>query len=235
MEIEVAGLWTSMEFAEGVLKACNGVLEGADYLASKAAIPLAEDALEAVKRGGDEALAAAKLALQGIDKVTQEAVDLADDALKGLQKIGDVALRGAEAVMDAFIETSKAILEAAQAAIGDLIKCGEWLAYQTAKGALDLAQHATHALDVAKRALDVVKAGVLDVIDVAEEVVKGVLAAFDITLIKLSATMGGMLGKSDGKHFDARVEGKILGRDFNFSLDLDLEDISTFIHGLVTS
>lgn len=230
--IGLGALKVAMGVADGVLDACEGVIEGAQYFTLKGAIPLAEDALEAARKTGDAAFNAANDTLKGVDKVTGAALDLAEKTLEGVQNGGDTVFKGAEAALGEFINVQKPVMEAAQKAIDALVKSAEWLAYQTASGALDVAKHATKALDVAKKALDLVEKGEEGVLEITKETIDGVLSVLDIQKVELGGTLRGLLGES-GKHFTVSVEGVLAGGPFKFdNIDLNLADIADFIHNI---
>jgi len=225
-------LEASKAVADGVLDACEGVVEGVQYATVKGLIPLAEDALDAAKKAGNAAFSAAQNTLKGVDAVTSEALNLAQQTLSAVQKGGDAAWKGAESALDAFVKAQKVVLDAAQKAIDDLVKSAEWLAYQSASMALDVAKHATKSLDVVKGALDLMEKGDETMINLSEDIINGVLTAIDIQKVELDGTLGGLLGKS-GKHFTASVEGKLLGKPFKFdNVELDLKSTEKFIKNI---
>ncbi|KAL0955635.1 hypothetical protein HGRIS_001868 [Hohenbuehelia grisea] len=229
--IELGSVHALKAIADGVLKACNGVLEAAEYTASKGLITAAELALADVQKVGDEGLTAAKAAVVQFDSDTRHVMDVANKALEVIQHGGDDAWHAAEKALDAFVAAQKPILAAAQKAVDDLLKSAEWLAYQSATAALTLAKHVTHGMEVAKKALDVVEKAEEGVLNLAEELVTGGLGAFDIKKIELKGTLKALLGTSN-KHFTATIDTSILGQPATFVIDLDMGNTSTFIHEL---
>ncbi|KAG8699852.1 hypothetical protein FRC09_006332 [Ceratobasidium sp. 395] len=214
--------------ADGVLTVAKDIVAGTEYLGAKAAIPAAEAVVAAAGHTGDGAFNAAQATLHGVDEATARVLDVAQSTLKEIQKGGDALIRGAESALSVFIAAQKDLLYAAQHAIDDLIHSAEWLAYQTASAALDVAHHATHALDVAEVALKVAKTVTDGTITVADDVITKVLEAFDITEIVLDADLGAISGGGDDR-FDVAIKGKILGKDFNPTVKLDIKDTVKFI------
>ncbi|KAG9096176.1 hypothetical protein FRC06_008959, partial [Ceratobasidium sp. 370] len=143
--------------ADGVLWAAKQVLGGTEYLAVQGAIPTAQALVDAAGRTGDQAFKGAQAILRETDRATAGVLNDAESTLKTVQNDGDALIRGAESALNTFVTAQKDLLYAAQHAVDNLIHSSEWLAYQTASGALDAAKHATHALDVAKKALEAAK------------------------------------------------------------------------------
>ncbi|QRV90278.1 hypothetical protein RhiJN_18296 [Ceratobasidium sp. AG-Ba] len=210
--------------ADGILTLAEDVVKGVDYINAKAAIPAAEALVESVGHAGDLAFRAAQATLREVDRDTAAILNGANDVLKTVQKGGDGLLRAAEAALEGFITVQKDLLYAAQHAVEGLIHSAEWLAYQTASGALDLAGHATHALDVAKLALETAKKVADGTITVTEDVIVAALSAFDVTRIELGTRLDIFLGGSGGFHFEVDVDVEIVGQKHSFSLHLDMEN-----------
>jgi hypothetical protein len=145
---------------------------------------------------------------------------------------GDVGWRAAEVSLNEFVNSQKVVLVAAQKTIDDLVHSLEWLAYQEAKAALNVAQHATHALDVAKCALDLVENGEKEIIDIAEGVINAGTQMLNITKIELIGTLRVLLGGGQ-THFVTSVEGEVLHRRFHFdNVELSLDNTAQFIHDI---
>lgn len=215
-----------------MLTACEAVVRSIDYVTVKGAIPIAEDAVAAAGKAGNAAFNDATDAVKAADRISGAAVDLAEKTLDGVQKGGDAALRGAQATLDQFVKAQKAILDAAQKAIDDLVKGVEWLAYQAASAALDLAKHSTAALDVATRALDLVEKGSLELLKLGEEALEKLMTTLDIQKLELDGTLSGLLGGS-GKHFTISVEGLFANKPFKYDdIELNLKDITQFAHDI---
>ncbi|KAG9099671.1 hypothetical protein FRC07_010504, partial [Ceratobasidium sp. 392] len=141
--------------ADGVLWTAKKIVGGTEYLGAKGAIPIAQGLVDKAGRTGDAGFKAAQATLQETDTATAGIINAAESTLKTVQTDGDALIRGAESALNTFVSSQKDLLYAAQHAVDDLIHSSEWLVYQTASAALDTAQHATHALDVAKEALKV--------------------------------------------------------------------------------
>ncbi|KAG8735238.1 hypothetical protein FRC10_010826 [Ceratobasidium sp. 414] len=188
--------------ADGVLTLVEHIVKEGDYLDAKAAIPAAE-------------------AL--VDQATAALLTTANSVLESVRKGGDSLLRVAEYALSAFVEAQKDLLYAAQHAVDGLVHSAEWLAYQTANGALSLAGHATHALDIAKGALEVAKGVTEGGITLTEPAINAAISAFNITKVELWAELD-MFLSGHGSHFKVSVEGEIMGKDFKLSLELDMEN-----------
>ncbi|KAG9119488.1 hypothetical protein FRC07_005468 [Ceratobasidium sp. 392] len=210
--------------ADGILTLAEDVVKGADYFDAKAAIPAAEALVKSAGDTGDLAFRAAQATLREVDRGSAAILNGAKDVLVTVQKDGDALLRAAEAALQGFITAQKDLLYVAQHAVDGLIHSAEWLAYQTASGALDVAGHATHALDVAKLALEAAKKVVDGTITVTEDVIIAALSAFDITRVELGTTLDLFLGDSGGVHFEVEVDVEILHKPYTLSLKLDMEN-----------
>ncbi|CCO30909.1 hypothetical protein BN14_04942 [Rhizoctonia solani AG-1 IB] len=218
--------------ADGILDLAEKVVEGADYINTKAAIPAAEELVKTAGNAGDLAFRAAQSTLHEVDRDTGALLDQAESLLKSVQKEGDALLRAAEYALQKFVESQKSLLDAAQRAIDNLVHSAEWLAYQAASGVLDLASHATHALDIAKKALDAAKQVVDGTIKISEATIEGILKAFDITRIELIATLDSFLNKNGGAHFVVEVDVLVLGNKETLRLELDMGNTAQFINDI---
>ncbi|KAG9075547.1 hypothetical protein FS749_012774 [Ceratobasidium sp. UAMH 11750] len=217
--------------ADGVLTLAEDIVKGVEYLDAKAAIPAAEGLVEEVGKAGKLVLEEKQAFLRGVDDATAALVTEAERIWESIQKEGDALVRAAEDALETFIKTEKDVLGAARRLVDDLIHSAEWLAYQAASGALNIASHATHGLDVAKKALKVAKQVVDGTITVTEEAVTAALSALNITKIELGATLDTFLG-GQGSHFEVSVEGEIVGKPFSLNLKLDMKDPAQLVHDI---
>ncbi|KAG8775918.1 hypothetical protein FRC12_001190 [Ceratobasidium sp. 428] len=214
--------------ADSILDLAEDVVKGVDYLDAKAAIPAAEVLVKVAGTTGDAAFRFAQATVQETDRLTAGAVRLAEAALESVQKTGDALIRKEESALQWFVDSQKDLLYAAQHAVDELVYSAEWLAYQTASGALSVASHATHTLDIAKKALEAARKAVDGTITITEEAVVAALSALDITKIELGATLDTFQG-GQGSHFEAAVEGEIVGRTFSLNMSLNMRDTAQFI------
>ncbi|KAG9094207.1 hypothetical protein FRC06_011056, partial [Ceratobasidium sp. 370] len=217
--------------ADGVLTLAEDIVKGVEYLEAKAAIPAAEAVVAAAGEAGKLALAGAHATLQEVDRDTATLLTEAESVLESIRNDGDALLRAAEDALEKFIYTEKDVLDAAKRLVDDLVNSAEWLAYQAAAGALNLASHATHGLDVAKKALEVARKVVDGTITVTEEAVTAALGALNITKVELGATLDTFLG-GQGSHFEVSVEGEVVGKPFSLSLKLDMKDPAQLVHDI---
>ena len=119
----------------------------------------------------------------------------------------------------------------------NLIHSAEWIAYQTASGALDVAYHATQALDVAKKALETAKQVADGAIKIAETTIEAALGALDIYKVELAATLdmflgGNANGNHDGAHFQVEITGQVSGTPFILELQLNMSNTVQLINDL---
>ncbi len=105
---------------------------------------------------------------------------------KSSAKMETAIWKKAESVMHDFVRAQQVFLSDAQKAVEGLVQSTEWLAYRAASDVLATAQHATHGLDVATKALTAIEQGADDIIDVTEEVVTAAASVFNIRRIKLA-------------------------------------------------
>ncbi|KAG8735240.1 hypothetical protein FRC10_010828 [Ceratobasidium sp. 414] len=217
--------------ADGVLTLAEDIVKGVEYLEAKGAIPAAEGVVAAAGEAGKLALEGVQATLKEVDRDTAALLTEAENVLETVRTDGDALLRAAEEALEKLINIEKDILNAAKQLVDDLVNSVEWLAYQAATGALNLASHATHGLDVAKKALEVAKNVVDGTITVTEEAVTAALGALNITKIELGATLDTFLG-GQGSHFEVSVEGEIVGKPFSLSLKLDMKDTAQLVHDI---
>ncbi len=98
-------------------------------------------------------------------------------------------------------------------------------------GCLQPAQHATHGLDVATKALTAIEQGADGIINVTEKVVTAALSVFDITKIELGGTFKALIGSDTKQHFLVSVVGEVAGHPFQFEdVPLNLMATEDFIH-----
>ncbi|KAI0643226.1 hypothetical protein C8Q79DRAFT_915601 [Trametes meyenii] len=214
--------------ADGVLWLAEKVVEGTAYLEAKAAIPAAKKVVEDVGEAGDLAFKGAQATLREVNTLTAAAIRDATHVLETVRKDGDALIRSAEFALQKFVNGNKALLTAAQHAVDGLIHSAEWIAYQAATSGLDLAKHATHALDIAKGALEAARKVADGAIVVTEEVVEAAMSTLNITRIELGTTLDVLLG-SGGYHFEADVSGTIIEGPFALHLKLDMKNTAQLI------
>ena len=215
--VAVGTLEASKLIADGVLVAAEAVLTSANFIARETAFNAAKAALVVARKTGEAALSIAEEALVVADKTSQLALDAVNETLK-LAKEGVEwgILQGAKEALELYKHANDAVFRAATQALVDLIKCAEWLAYQVASTALDVARAATVSLDAARAALDVVRRVGEEALKIAQWVVDHLFEAFDIRVVRLSGSLRGMIGidGSMAKPFTAHVEGVIAGHSF---------------------
>lgn len=177
-------------------------------------------------RTGDLAFEAAKAALREVDRDTSALVHGAEQALETVRSTGDSLIRDAEAAFNSFVNAQKTLLYAAEHVEDVLVHSLEWIAYKSASGILDAANHATHGLDMAKLALEAAKKVADGTIEVAEASIEAALGALNITKVELAATLdaflGGRNGNHGGPHFEVEVAGEIIGKPFTLQLKLNM-------------
>ncbi|EUC61644.1 hypothetical protein RSOL_403850, partial [Rhizoctonia solani AG-3 Rhs1AP] len=230
--VTIGTLEASKAIADGVLQATQAVLHSTNFLAGKAAFETAKGALVVAKGAGQVGLDLADAALIAADKTSQVSLDLANGALE-VAKVGVEwgALQTAKQVLETFKEVHGDAVRAATQALVDLIKCAEYLAYEAATAALDLARSTTVTLDVARAALEVARGATDAALTIGQWVVDHALNAFDIHVVHLSGSLRGMIG-ADGsmaKPFTAHIEGVIVGQSFTLDGAFDLDKTADFI------
>ncbi|KAG8679440.1 hypothetical protein FRC11_003734, partial [Ceratobasidium sp. 423] len=140
-------------------------------------------------------------------------------------------LQGAKEALQLYKDANDAAFYAATQALVDLIKCAEYLAYQTAKAAPDVARAATVTLDAARAALEVARQVGDQALVIGQWVVDHVLEAFDIRVVHLSGSLRGMVGAccSMAKPFTAHIEGVAAGNSFSFDGEFGPSKTADFI------
>ncbi len=211
----------------------NEVVNGTQYATCKGAVPLLEKAVSEAGAFGDTLYNGALKALKEADELTSKLVSDAEGALEEFRKGGDAIWKKAESVMDDFVRAQQVVLSDAQKAVEGLVRSAEWLAYQAASGGLAMAQHATHGLDVATKALTAIEQGADGLINVTEKVVTAALSALNITKIELGGTFKALIGSDTKQHFVVSVVGEVAGHPFQFEdVPLSLKATDVFIHEL---
>ena len=116
-------------------------------------------------------------------------------------------------------------LTLAQKAIDGLLRSAEWLACQTASLALSTAKAATHIINVAKGAVDLVKKVAIGTLDVAESITTDLVGPFDMTRVELCKKFREVINGSEP--FTASIDMTILEQKVaDLTLTLDLSNTS---------
>lgn len=230
--VAVGAVEASKAIADGILQAAEAVLTSADYVAKETAFNTAKGALEAARATGQAALDTANGALELADKASQATLDLAEETLDATkQGVEWGILQGAKEALQVYKDANDAIFRAATQALVDLMQCAEYVAYRTAKAALDVARAATVTLDAARAALEFAREVGEEALTIGEWVADHVLTAFDIRAVHLSGSLRGMVGAggSMAKPFTARIEGVVASQPFTLDGEFDPSKTADFI------
>ncbi|KAK7690711.1 hypothetical protein QCA50_005810 [Cerrena zonata] len=235
----LAGLYTavgvleaSKAIADGVLQAAEAVLTSANYVAKETAFNGAKAALELARTTGQGSLDAANAALDLADTTSKGVLDAANGVLEATkQGVEWGVLQGAKEALSAYEVANEAVFRAATQALVDLMQCAEFLAYQAAKAALDVARAASVTLDAARGALEVARTVGAEALTIGKWVADHALEAFDIRQVHLSGSLRGMVGAggSMAKPFTAHIEGVVASQHFSLDGKFDPSQTADFI------
>ena len=92
--------------ADEVLEDCKDVGDGVDFAATKAAITLAEKAVEDIGKAGDGAFQAVQATLQTVDKIFTAAVLLVENGLDLVEKGGEAIITAVRSALYAYLKVS---------------------------------------------------------------------------------------------------------------------------------
>ncbi|MDN3203400.1 hypothetical protein [Algoriphagus sediminis] len=222
--------------AYAALKAAKLVLEGIEKGGDYAAFQSAKAALSAAQTGVNyTALQAAKSALSAAQTgVDYGALQTAKAALKAVQTGTEyTAWQAAQKTLSGVQVAGQQAIDAANSAITNIGSTAAYVALEAAKKALEAVQNGPLAIAVktAQAALAAAKLGAEGVEAVSAYLAEQAEKMIDITSFTFSA---GLKAVESGDLFDAEVKGTITGAPFDWKVDLDVKNVTDFIHTIYT-
>lgn len=233
---KLAGLYTAYGTAKGVLAAANEFLNGVKYGGSYVAFKSAQTALNVAKTGAKyTAFAAAKGGLQAAKTGAKYS------AFEGAKKTLDAVRYGseytawtaAEKVLASAKVVGKAAIDTANQALANVGSSAVYVALNAANIGLEAVEQGSSAVAFgsAKAALEAAKAGSKAVLGLADFIATHSGDLFDLRSMHLS----GSLKKIErGSLFKADLEVSVLGKDYDWKLNLNARDVASFIEMLFT-
>ncbi len=231
---KLAAYYTAYGTATGALTVAKGVLEGikqggayvafntakgalhaAKYGAKYTAFTVAKGALQAAKYGAKyTAFESAKATLSAVQHGTQyTAWEAAKHTLNGVKIAGQEAIRVASDALD------------------NIGRSAAYIALEAAKGVLAGVEtgSAAVAFGSAKASLEAAKAGTEAVLGLAEYIATHAGDIFDVKRMRLSASLKKL---QKGSFFKAQLNVAVLGKSYDWTLDLNIKDVAAFIDQL---
>ncbi|KAH8678491.1 hypothetical protein BX600DRAFT_376982 [Xylariales sp. PMI_506] len=224
-----AGATASLQVAQGVLYAAEGVVHSVGFAAAEGAIGAAQITLEGIRTIKTEALELARGALDEVRDAQNALIETAVDALRLAETASDElqvfnlardALRAGESV-------AQDLISAAQNSVDALASCVEFVAFDVAEKALKFAQENTSELNLARHAVELAAGAVNVGLDVGRWAVEHAGKIFNISKIEFSGSARSLIHADEGgPPLRAQVVGTVFGEDIEIIIvwkpDFDL-------------
>lgn len=216
--------------AEKSLRLANETLSSPEYIALKKAVKDAEIKLDDVRSAGHTAINQAETFLKEVDEYTAKGVKEAEKSLKNAHKDGQSMVKAAKEKLEEWRKKGKKLIKDAQDAVDALVTCVEWIVFEAAKAALDLAKiEGDFAIQAAEKTYALVGAAERALIGAANWIVEQAMKSVEIRHVELNGKLSLACG---GKPFTANVKGKLGDKDFDFTLKFDPRALIDFIGDL---
>ncbi|KAF8139367.1 hypothetical protein K438DRAFT_2030588 [Mycena galopus ATCC 62051] len=219
----------SMKVAQGVLDAATGVLKSQNYIAAHGVMQAAQDTLTTTRKTGEAAISTAQAATTAANDAAKKVVDAAAQTMSTVSVVGPAAIALASKSVDTYKAASVATLNAAKSSVDALSKSSEWLAYQSAKAGLKVANSSTNELDLANGALEAAEKGGAGILQAADYVASHSLTLVDIHYIRIECDFDKAAKSAD---FAANVQGSVAGKAFGFDVAYDPRKVTDFLKNI---
>jgi hypothetical protein len=215
--------------ADESLRLANETLSSPEYIALKKAVKDGEIKLDDVRSAGHTEINRAETFLKGVDEYTAQRVKEAGKSLENAHKDGQSMVKAAKERLEEWRKEGKKLIKDAQDAVDALVTCVEWIVFEAAKAALDLAKiEGDFAIQAAEKTYALVGAAERALIGAANWIVEQAMKV-EIRHVELNGKLSLACG---GKPFTANVKGKLGDKDFDFTLKFDPRALIDFIEDL---
>lgn len=231
---ELAGVYTAYGTAKAALATANATLEGIKQGGDYAALGSANAALQAAKTGANyTAFTAAKASLQAVKTGGDfAAFESAKATLSAIKQGSEYTVwQTAQTTLSEVKVAGEKAISAASTALDNIGKSTAYIALQSAKASLNAIEQGTEAaaFGTAKAALAAAKAGSGAMLKLASYIAEH---AGDIIDIKSFSFSGSLKAIEKGDLFKAELNIALLGKDYDWTLDFNVKDVTSFIDNL---
>lgn len=231
---KLAAYYTAYGTATAALTAAKGVLEVVKYGGAYVAFNAAKAALHAAKYGARyTAFTAAKAALQAAKYGAKyTAFEGAKATLSAIQHGTEyTAWEAAKQTLNGAKIAGQEAIDLAGDALNNVGRSAVYIALEAAKATLAAVEtgSAAVAFGSAKASLEAAKAGTEAVLGLAEYIATHAGDIFDVKRMFIS---GSLKGLQKGDFFKAQLKVAVLGKDYDWTIDLNIKDVASFIDKL---
>jgi hypothetical protein len=228
---EVVALEASKVVATAALTVANKFLEGVKNGSSYIAFETAKKALQAAKTGAkytvfESAKATLNAAKTGAKYTVFESAKATLNAVQSGTEY--TAWQAAEKILSEAKVVGEAAINTANQAMNKIGSSAVYIALTTAKEDLKAVEAGSSAVAFgsAKATLEAASAGSKAVLGLADYIAKHSGDIFDVKSMHIS---GGLKGIESGGYFKANLKVAVLNKNYDWDVDLDLKDVTSFI------
>ena len=228
----MAADWASMKTAQGVLSACQGIVNAFQNSSVAVAKATTQATLNTVQTTGMTALNAAKSSLELVRYGGgYVAVQTAQQGLNLAQTTGQASLQAANGTLSAAQTTGRSALTAAEFTLKNVGSSAAHTGLETATASLEVIKKGTAALafESAKGVLEGAKQGTEGILSLSAYMAAHVGDLLEIRKITLAASLKGI---ENGDFFAATFDGSVFKQNCNLKLDFNVKNTTAFIDDL---
>jgi hypothetical protein len=229
----VAGAWVSMKTAQGVLSACQAIVNGFQTSSVAIARNSAQAALTAAQQAGAASISAAQQTVNAVTYGTAYvAFQTAQQTLNGLQYGAQyTAWQVATGTLTTAQTTGRNLLTAAEFTLSNIGTSVAYIALQTAQAGLTAIQQGTAAtaFESAKGVLEGAKRGSEGILDLSAYIAAHAGDLLEVKKVTLSASLKAI---ENGNLFVATFDGSVFNQPYNCTVDFNVRDVATFIDNI---
>jgi|GEM_PF-674566 len=224
--------WVSMKTAQGVLSACQGIVNAFQNSSVAVAKATTQAALNEVQTSGMTALNAVKNALElvryGSDYI---ALQTAQRGLSGVQTAGQKSLQLANGTLYTAQTTGRSALTAVESILKNVTHSASYIALETVTASLEAIKKGSAALafESAKGILEGAKQGTADILSLSAYIAAHAGDILEVRKITLAASLKGI---ENGKFFVATFDGSVFKQNYNCTLDFNVKNTTAFVEDL---
>jgi hypothetical protein len=226
----VAGAWVSMKTAQGVLSACQAVVNGFQTSSVAIARNTTQSALTIAQQAGAASINAAQQTVNAVTYGTAYvAFQTAQQTLNGLQYGAQyTAWQVANGTLTAAQTTGRNLLTAAEVTLSNIGTSVAYVALQTAQAGLDAVKQGTAAVafNSAQGMLEGAEHGSEGILDLSAYIAAHAGDLLEVKKVTLSASLKGI---ENGNLFVATFDGSVFNQPYNCTVDFNVRDVATFI------
>jgi hypothetical protein len=229
----VAGAWVSMKTAQGVLSACQAIVNGFQTSSVAIARNTTQTALIAAQQAGAASISAAQQTVNTVTYGTAYiAFQTAQQTLNGLQYGAQyTAWQVATGTLSAAQTTGRNLLTAAEFTLSNISTSAVYIALQTAQAGLTTIQQGTAAtaFESAKGVLEGAKRGSEGILDLSAYIAAHAGDLLEVNKVTLAASLKAI---ENGNLFVATFDGSVFNQPYNCTVDFNVRDVATFIDNI---